>query len=468
MNNAMLNELLLALGINADLPKWMNLTFVGDDRLVSCFNATDLASNSFMAAAVALAEYCDVSRTKNASNNSTGKSACVNNRYASLWFDQSLWALDWQVGGKWDAIAGDYRCADGWIRLHTNATHHRQAAIGVLQCDGTRDAVAATLASMSANEVEAAIVDANGCAATMRSLDAWQRHPQGKSVASEPLMHWDEFGTVDAESDHSQAGEIVSNRPLSGLRVLDLTRVIAGPVSTRLLAAYGADVLRIDPTSWDEPSVVPEMTLGKRCAHLELNTQPGLDRFFELVKKADVLVHGYRPGAMDGLGLSLQKLMLANPGLINVSLCAYGWTGPWSKRRGFDSLVQMSSGIAHQGMLAFNSDKPHPLPVQALDHATGNLMAAAVLHALAEKRRTGRVLGARLSLAKTAHVLQQYRQDSLNLNFEPTRETDLHPHIENTAWGAAQRVRFPIELGGISAHWDRPATPLRSLPAQWH
>ena len=150
-------------------------------------------------------------------------------------------------------------------------------------------------------------------------------------------------------------------------------------MSTRFLAAYGAAALRIDPADWEEPSVVTEMTRGKRCAHLALNTSAGLEQFLVLVRTADVLVHGYRPGAMTGLGLGEDTQLECNPALINVSLCAYGWTGPWSQRCGFDSLVQMSSGIVHQGMLAFNSSKPYPLPVQALDHATGYLMAAAVL-----------------------------------------------------------------------------------------
>jgi len=153
--------------------------------------------------------------------------------------------------------------------------------------------------------------------------------------------------------------------------------------------------------------------------------------------------------------------------LINVSLCAYGWTGPWWGRRGFDSLVQMSCGIAHQGMLAFKTGKPYPLPVQALDHATGNLMAAAVLRALSEKCKSGRVLSAKLSLARTAHALQQYRQDTLHSKFKPLQESDLSPDIEHTTWGAARRVEFPIKNAVFKAHWDRPATDLRVHPPQW-
>ncbi len=467
VKNKMLNELLTGAGIDSDIPNRLTLSFSGDDRLSSCFKTTELASSSFMTAAIALAEYCHVSRHENDSFDSPAKHINVNNRYASLWFARSLQPVGWQVGGIWDSIAGDYKCADGWIRLHTNAPHHRAAALSVLHCDGTPEAVASTLLTMKADEVESAIVSAKGCAATMRSLSAWQQHPQGLSVAQEPLVHWHEHGVVDVEPVRSRSTGSKSDRPLAGLRVLDLTRVIAGPVSTRFLAAFGAEVLRIDPASWDEPSVVPEVTLGKRCAHLQLDTQRGHSRFLELVKTADVLVHGYRPGAMEGLGMSADTLLAVNPTLINVSLNAYGWTGPWSKRRGFDSLVQMSSGIAHQGMLAFNSDAPYPLPVQALDHATGNLMAAAVLHALVQMQTTGRVLSAKLSLARTAHVLQRYRQDTLHTGFEPAQESDLNPEIEHTTWGAAQRVRFPVDIDDIDAAWDRPATDLGSSAPHW-
>jgi len=467
MPGEMLNELLTGLGIDAETQSRLALYFSGNERLPSCFNTTALASSSFMAAAVALVEYRQANHYGNDLVDAPEKSISVNNRLASLWFSKSLWTLDWQVGGMWDSIAGDYECADGWVRLHTNAPHHRQAALSVLSCQGTRKAVAATLANRSADEVESAIVSADGCAATMRSLDAWQQHPQGLSVAAEPLIYWGEHGYADAESSSYKRTDSPRSRPLAGVRVLDLTRVIAGPVSTRFLAAYGADVLRIDPTNWDEPSVVPEVTLGKRCTNLQLDTQAGRKQFLELVKTADVLVHGYRPGAMAGLGLSADMLFKVNPTLINVSLCAYGWTGPWSNRRGFDSLVQMSSGIAHQGMVAFDSGKPCPLPVQALDHATGNLMAAAVLHALAQLRKSGLVLSAKLSLARTAHVLQRYRQDASHDGFEPVRESDLNPDIEHTTWGAAQRVKFPIEYDDIRAFWDRPASGLRLFPAQW-
>jgi crotonobetainyl-CoA:carnitine CoA-transferase CaiB-like acyl-CoA transferase len=178
--------------------------------------------------------------------------------------------------------------------------------------------------------------------------------------------------------------------------VLDLTRVLAGPVATRFLAGYGADVLRIDPPGWNEPGVIPEVTLGKRCARLDLTQAADRATFETLLAEADVLVHGYRPAALERLGYSEAYRRQRNPSLIDVALDAYGWTGPLAGRRGFDSLVQMSCGIADHGMRRQGAGKPVPLPVQALDHATGYLIAAAVVRALIARLSDGRVQQARL------------------------------------------------------------------------
>ncbi len=180
--------------------------------------------------------------------------------------------------------------------------------------------------------------------------------------------------------------------------------------------------------------MVPNVTLGKRCARLDLKNPDGRAAFQKLLSEADVLLHGYRRDALERLGFSREEMRRINPALIDVSLNAYGWTGPWTGRRGFDSsLVQMSSGIADYGMRMAKADKPTPLPVQALDMATGYLLAAAVLHALAENRQRGAVTSARLSLARTAHLLTQSKRDGLGSGIEAETEADLAPHIEETS-----------------------------------
>ncbi|MBN3821936.1 acyl-CoA transferase, partial [Paraburkholderia sp. Se-20369] len=201
--------------------------------------------------------------------------------------------------------------------------------------------------------------------------DEWARHPQGVAVRAEPLLIHD---AISAEGPRP-TWTAPAGRPLHGVRVLDLTRILAGPVATRFLAGFGADVLRIDPIQWDEPNTVPEVVLGKRCARVDLKMPEGRALLRDLIREADVMVHGYRPDALDRLGFDADERRRINPGLVDVSLDAYGWSGPWRARRGFDSLLQTSTGLVETAMRATGADRPVPLPVQALDHGTGYLLA---------------------------------------------------------------------------------------------
>ncbi|WP_111421550.1 CoA transferase, partial [Rhodoplanes roseus] len=378
--------------LGGDPARLSGVRVTGPGDLPSCFRVTDLASAAVGAASLAIAERIGITT-------GTTPAVTVDRRLSSLWFGTSIVPEGWALPPAWDPIAGDYATADGWIRLHTNAAHHRVAALAVLGVPADRDLVAAAVRSWRADALETAVVGQGGCAATMRTVADWAVHPQGRAVAAEPLVDVvpTDFGTPDRPCDPA--------RPLAGLRVLDLTRILAGPVATRFLAGFGADVLRIDPPGWDEPSLAPEVTLGKRCARLDLHSREGRDRLLALLADADVLVHGYRPDALDRIGLGADVRRAARPGLVDVSLDAYGWTGPWAGRRGFDSLVQVSCGIAAEGLRRFGRDRPTPLPVQALDHATGWLMAAAVVRGLTARAATGRGCRARLSLARTAMLL---------------------------------------------------------------
>lgn len=425
----------------------------GEGELPSWFDVTGMATATIGVAGLMLAR---LSGAENAAQ------VNIDRRLASLWFGMTLRPSGWQVPPPWDPIAGDYRTKDGWIRLHTNAAHHRAAALSVLGPHTQRAALGKTVAGWDADELESAIVEAGGCAAVMRAIESWSDHPQGRAVLQEPLIIWQDHGPVEPA-----ARQPVSGRPLAGFKVLDLTRVLAGPVAGRFLAAYGADVLRIDPPDWDEPGVVPEVTLGKRCAGLDLKTPDDRIIFEDLLAKADILLHGYRPEALVNLGYGRDVLRGINPRLIDVSLNAYGWSGPWAKRRGFDSLLQMSSGIAEYAMRMSGADRPVPLPVQALDHATGYLMAAAILHALHEKAQSGRVLSARLSLARTAHLLCASASSGVHGKLLAETNDDVDPQIEKTAWGPARRIRFPLEISGIVPSWDHPAGNLRSASASW-
>lgn len=454
-SQTMLATIWSALDGHPDAPAAVRLK--GEGALPSVFATTDLAQASVAAAGLALAGLVQ------SAGAATPEVIC-DRRLAAMWFSSSLRPQGWAPPPLWDAVAGDYRAADGWIRLHTNASHHRAAALAALRLDlgqATREHVARAVAGWQAGELESAVVAHGGCAAEMRSHAQWASHPQGAAVAAEPLVACQRF-----EGAAAAARPVDAARPLAGVRVLDLTRVLAGPTATRLLAAFGADVLRIDPASWEEPGVVPEMTLGKRCAGLDLR-QPAERAVLEaLVQQADVMVHGYRADALERLGLGAQRRRELNPGLVDVALNAYGWSGPWAARRGFDSLVQMSSGIAEAGMRAAGSDKPVPLPVQALDHATGYLMAAAAVRGLT-RRQTGGGSQYRLSLARTARLLVDCPAASGQSPLAPETPADVHPHLEMTGWGPARRLRGPVSVGVATMAWDRPASPLRSVPPAW-
>jgi crotonobetainyl-CoA:carnitine CoA-transferase CaiB-like acyl-CoA transferase len=428
--------------------------FTGSGSLRSVFPVSDLASAAVATAALSIGEliYAATGRTP---------PITVDRHLSSMWFDLSIRPIGWTLPPLWDPIAGAYRARDGWIRLHTNAPHHRAAAERVLGPQADKESTARAVAAWAKTDLENAIVEAGGCAAEMRSTAEWERHPQGQAVTCEPLAQ-----VVTTDDGSIPKWSLPAERPLEGLRVLDLTRVLAGPVATRFLAGYGADVLRLDPPHWNEPGAAPGMTLGKRCARIDLREKGDRAVFEELLSRADLFIHGYRPDALARLGFDASARRKLSPGLIDVCLCAYGWSGPWAGRRGFDSLVQMSTGIAEYGMQRLGADKPSPLPVQAIDHATGYLMAAAAIRAIT-RRFHGRSTEARLSLARTAKFLIDHLNKGTDEPLAPETEADWSPTIEATSWGPAQRLVPPVQIEGVPMRWDRPARDLGSDAPRW-
>lgn len=358
--------------------------------------------------------------------------------------------IGWALPPMWDPLAGDYLAADGWVRLHTNYPHHRAAVLAGLglppEC-ASRDVVATAVAVRPADAVESAVVAAGGPAAALHPPAAWAAATvrEGTTVDPAPAVR------LTLRPDSS---------PFTGVRVLDLTRVIAGPVATRYLAAHGADVLRIDPPGFPEvPALVPEVTPGKRCAFLDLHADRGA--FLRLVRQAHVLVCGLRSGALEGLGLSVAALRAVNPGLVTARLNAYGWHGPWTGRRGFDSLVQMSCGIAY--LDAYSA--PSPLPVQALDHATGYLLAGWIGRALAEQLRSGHPADIRTSLTATAEALSGRARPTVAAGAAGEIEwPDSVFETADTSWGPIRRVRVPGTIEGVTPRWTVDAGPLGRHP----
>ena len=425
------------------------LEVIGLGALPSAFAVTELATASIASAGQALSQLI-------AHSGAGAPSVCVDRRLSSFWFDSSVRPCGWSLPPVWDAIAGVYQTADGWIRLHTNAPHHRAAALAVLECTADKKAVSSAVSGWNSQELEDAIVAQHGCAAVMHDRPTWQAHPQGQAVALEPLVH------VHAHAaDGKKHWKIHPHRPLQGIRVLDLTRIIAGPVATRFLAGYGAEVLRIDPPDWDEPTILAELTIGKRRARLDLKKPDDRKQVEHLLREADVLVHGYRTDALAALGLDTARRRQINPALIDVSLNAYGHSGPWQYRRGFDSLVQMSCGIADAGMRHYGKTQPTPLPVQALDHATGYMIATAVIRGLQQRYLHGHGSELRLSLARTAELLIAGTTPQIPGScFDTETLRDRSPSTEHTIWGQMQRLLPPIQLQGAPMQWDKAAGPL--------
>ena len=362
------------------------------------------------------------------------------------------------VGVGFAPLSRFWRASDGWVRTHANYAWHREALLRALGCGGDREAVAAAIAGLSAREVENLVVGADGVAAAVRTEADWRAGPPGQAVAAARLVEGRSIG--DAPPRRRAAGTL----PATGIRVLDLTRVIAGPVATRYLAALGADVLRLDPPGWPElPQQTYDGLLGKRSAVLDLGA--GSARLHELLDAADVLVHGYRPRALDRFGLSPDALAERHPGLVVVSLSAWGRTGPWGGRRGFDSIVQAASGIAVAE--SADGDRPGAMPCQLLDHGTGYLCAAAALRGLAVQAASGGTQVRELSLARTGHWLLGQERDGAPAAVAVAEAGADWLTTLGSAEGPVTVVRPPGRLDGLELAWPSPLTRYGSDPPAW-
>jgi crotonobetainyl-CoA:carnitine CoA-transferase CaiB-like acyl-CoA transferase len=365
----------------------------------------------------------------------------------------------------WDPLAGLYRAGDGRpVRLHTNFVHHRDAVLTVLGCEPSREAVQAALNGWSAVDFETAAHERGGAVAAFRSAEEWAAHPQGQAVAELPILTIERIG--DAPPRPLPAGE----RPLSGLRVLDLTRIIAGPVAGRTLAAHGGDVLLI--TAPQLPAIdwlVKDTGRGKLSAQLDLASEAGRAALRGLLAEADIFLQGYRPGGLDRLGFSPEAAAEIRPGIIYASLSAYGAAGPWAGRRGFDSLVQTASGFNHAEGRAAGIDGPKELPAQALDHAAGYLLALGAMTARLRQTREGGSWLVRVSLAQTGRWIWRLGRVENGLAAPDPSIEQVQDLLETSAspFGELRAVRHAAQLSETPAHWSRPSVPLGAHGAAW-
>ena len=365
----------------------------------------------------------------------------------------------------WDAIAGIYKTRGRrFVRLHTNFRHHRDAVCKLLNCKPERDDVQAALMQWDGEAFESAAY-AGGCVvALMRSRDEWSALPHAKALAALPPISTEKIG--DAAAKPWPAGD----RPLEGLRVLDLSRVIAGPVAGRTLAVHGADVLLI---SGPELPAIPWLTIdtgrGKLTSLVELKSEQGRGVLRDLLASADIFSQGYRPHALASLGFGPEDAARISPGIVYVSLSAYGHAGLWAERRGFDSLVQTATGFNHAEGEAAGVDGPKELPAQMLDHATGYLMAFGAMMARARQSREGGSWHVRVSLAQTGTWLWNLGRVADGFKTEDLKGDAVSPFLEqaSSGFGALRSVRHSAVLSTTPAFWARPAMPLGSHPPQW-
>jgi len=375
-----------------------------------------------------------------------------------------------RVDGKppppaWDAIAGIYRTRDQrFVRLHTNFRHHRDAVCQVLNCKPERDDVQAALMQWDGEAFETVAYASGGVVAMMRSLGEWSDLPHARALAELPLVSIEKIG--EAAPRPWPGGD----RPLAGLRVLDLSRVIAGPVAGRTLAVHGADVLLI---SGPDLPAIPWLTIdtgrGKLTSFVDLKREQGRDNLRDLLASADIFSQGYRPQALAALGFSPPDAARISPGIVYVSLSAYGHAGPWAERRGFDSLVQTATGFNHAEGQAAGVDRPKELPAQMLDHATGYLMAFGAMMAKARQSREGGSWHVRVSLARTGQWLWNRGRVADGFKTEDLKGETVQPFIEEipSGFGPLRSVRHSAALSKTPAFWARPAMPLGSHPAEW-
>lgn len=367
-----------------------------------------------------------------------------------------------------DAVSGFYATRDErTVFLHCNFPNHRDAALAVLGlADGApREAVAASVARWDGLALEDAVHAGRGCAALVRSAGEWRRHAQSSVIAGLPLLEIERIGAAPAEPLPP------GGRPLSGIRVLDLTRVLAGPTGARALAEHGADVLKVSgahlPASRDMDI---DTGLGKLSAFLDLRQERDAETLRALVAdgRCDVFVQGYRPGSLARRGFAAETLAELRPGIVAVELSAWGRSGPWAGRRGFDTIVQCASGMA----LIEGAGTPRLMPVSALDYVSGYVMALGAMAALRRRAREGGSWRVRVSLARTGQwIADRGLLDAESVASAPRAlpEAEIARLSQETpsSMGLIRHLAPAARMSRTPPRWARPPVPLGHDAPAW-
>ena len=363
------------------------------------------------------------------------------------------------AGNPW---VGRYRCSDGrWIHLHGGFPPLAQRLAAVLGVDTAADetAIAAATGSWGSTGLEDAVAERDGCAAIIRTEQEWRHHPQGTLVHRLPVVvqHVRQAvgGTVGWRWTPSPS------RPLEGLRVLDLTRVLAGPTCGRTLAAFGAEVLHVrGPDVPFVPAFVIDTGHGKRQAFADLTDPTERDRVREVALTADVVVQGWRPGVVGRFGLDEDALRGDGFAGVYGSVCAYGHVGPWAARAGWEQLAQSASGLCTDPT---GDEKPGMLPCAATDYTTGFVLATGIMDALGASLVDGRARSVEASLCQTAAWI--LRVGRLGLGAPAGVRPDLL--TSRTGFGTVEHLGPCLEVEGVDVGWTRPTTPLGAGALTW-
>ena len=352
---------------------------------------------------------------------------------------------------------------DRWIQIHANMPHHHAGHVRFLGCEETRESMGAAVAKWKAQDLEDALNAAGLPAGLVRKREEWLAHPHARAVAELPLLEIVRIG----ESAPEPFGG--GDRPLSGVRVLDLTRVIAGPEGGRMLASHGADVLLVtSPHLPNLPSHVIDFGLGKRSASLDLRRAADADRLRALIARADVFAQSYRPGALARLGFAPEEVARIRPGIVYVTLSAYGHVGPWRERRGFETLIQSVSGLAHEQGFGSGLGRPLHLPAQVVDHATGYLAALGALVALARRAQEGGSYLVRISLVQTGRWVDSLgRVAGRHVADQSLADIGDLLAICESPFGRLTHVAPAARLSETEAFWARPPVPAGTHEAVW-
>jgi crotonobetainyl-CoA:carnitine CoA-transferase CaiB-like acyl-CoA transferase len=359
-------------------------------------------------------------------------------------------------------MAGQYDTRDGrHVYLCNPFPHLIARMLSVLGLErSTREGIRYAIAARDGAELEDAIAAAGASGAMVRSADEWDRHPQGVVVARAGPIELLRIG--DAPPEPWRPGE----RPLDGVRVLDLTRILAGPTCARSLAEHGAQVLLVTAGKLDTVrSFAIDTGHGKRATELDLDLPSDLATLQRLAAGADVFSQGYRSGALSGRGLSPSDLARLRPGIVYVSTNCYGHDGPWAGRRGFDQLASSVTGISTvQGA---PTGRPALLPNVANDYITGYLGALGAAAALRRRAIEGGSWHVRVSLCQTAQWLRDFapvRDAASCPEFAPPEEWFASTRTE---WGLLRHLAPVAKLSSTPARWSTPPVPLGRDPARW-